>query len=572
MLLGFLAGLWILRARSVQAARSGAAGEANSPTRLYRRYAVNSESPLCSQVGARILEAGGNALDAAVATNVCIGVVNSFSSGIGGGGFLLLHKKAPAGDTVDMFDFRETAPGGIDIAALQRSSNASKVGGMAVATPGEVLGMYRAHEEYGRLPWKRLFEENIAIARGFRASRLLAAKLKSSESYILADEGLRSVYTANGRLLEAGDLVVRSNYAATLEALADSPLSFYRGELADGIVAAVRSRGGALSRADLAGYAVKKRDVLLGRYHDYRVYTTSLPTSGALLIEALKILENLDFGELRAMDRTGRMHIFYSFLIETFKFITVKRGELGDPDFIRDYRTLLSVLISDDYARDIYKKIRIASSLATKDYGPVLPFAEDHGTTHLNVVDADGMIVQITSTINLEFGAKFMDPRTGIVFNNQIDDFYIPNIENAYALQPMLGNIIERGKRPFSSAAPAILLRDGEAIAIGATGGTRIPTAILGTLGYMFMGLDVSRAVSSVRIHNQFSPDITYVEPSFPRDVWARLESAGERLEISDVNSIFTSVQVLQITQDGDGSRLIRAVSDPRKHGGSAGA
>ncbi|XP_034839883.1 uncharacterized protein [Maniola hyperantus] len=382
-------------------------------------------------------------------------VVNSFSSGIGGGGFLLLRKKVDGQDLFDMFDFRETAPENVSIEDLQRHQDASKIGGTAVCTPGEVMGLYEAHKQYGRLPWARLFEENIAIARGFRASRILIVKLHNNKERVLGDEGLSAVFARNGVLVEEGDTVVRENYARTLEKIAQDPMSFYREELADKIVASIQRNGGSVTGQNMAEYRAKKRDVIEGQYLDFKVYTTSLPTSGVLVLEALKILEHIDFDKLKTVDREDRMYIFYHMLIETFKFISAKRGELGDPDFLESYKLIISNLVSNKHTRsDIFQKIKTTNTLEHNDYEQAVPFVEDHGTTHLNVVDQDGTIVQITSTINLEFGANFMDPETGIIFNNQIDDFFIPQVENSYNLPPMIGNLIQKKKRPFSSISP----------------------------------------------------------------------------------------------------------------------
>lgn len=540
---------------------------------VYHEYATNTESALCSQVGARLLASGGNAVDAAVAATICIGIVNSFSSGIGGGGFLMVRVKGTGGesDALDMYDFRETAPADISAAALGNDPESTRVGGLSVGVPGEVLGLYKAHAQYGRLPWKRLFKENIAIARGFPAKRILIKKLENNRQYIMKDKGLRAIFARDGELIKEGNIVRRKNYARTLEKISHDPMSFYNGAVADKIVAAVQKNGGVLTKADMAGYRVAKRDVLMGRYQDYTVYTTSLPTAGVLVLEALKILENVDFGELQRLRPEDALYALYHTLIEIFRFTAAKRGELGDPDFIKEPRRILSKLMSDENARRIYQKIKADDVLSIEDYEQKHAFCEDHGTTHLNVVDGDEMVVQVTSTINLEFGAKFMDPSTGIIFNNQIDDFYIPGVDGAYDLPPMHANEIERGKRPFSSAAPVLLVRNNGLIAIGAAGGTRIPTSIVGTLAYLFLGLGLDKAVAGCRVHDQLSPDVTYVEPTFPKGIWQRLRDIGHRLRVSETNSVFTSVQAIQLDVDENNRKNISAASDPRKHGASAG-
>ncbi|KAI5169118.1 gamma-glutamyltranspeptidase / glutathione hydrolase / leukotriene-C4 hydrolase [Pancytospora epiphaga] len=537
----------------------------------YKKFAVSSEIALCSQLGTKIMKEGGNAMDASVSTAICIGIINSFSSGIGGGGFMLIYDKNSKKDKFNMFDFRETAPLKIDAGYFKEHNSKAKTGGMAVATPGEVLGMYTAHKKYGKLPWKRLFVENIIIARRFKAGKLLIKKLQANKAEIMADEGLRQIFTRKDRLLKVGEWVYRKNLAKTLKIISEDPISFYKGDLANMLVDAVQKQGGILSLEDMRNYTVKERDVLTTTYRGYDVYTTSLPSGGILIIEALKILEAINFDEIKNMDKHNRLYHFYQLMIETFKFISATRENIGDPDYMNDPEMVLSQLLSTKYTNEILLKIPLDKVLDQSIYSKGCHFCEDHGTTHFNVMDQDGMIVQVTSTINLEFGSKFMDPVTGIIFNNQIDDFYIPNVKNAYNLAPDVANIIEGGKRPLSSAAPVLFLKDGEALALGATGGTRIPTAIIGTLAYLELGMPLDQAISQSRIHNQLFPNVTYTEETFPEDVRKRLEMTGQNMQQSQLNTIFTSVQALYRYQNNKGECSIFAVSDPRKMGSPDG-
>lgn len=231
--------------------------------------------------------------------------------------------------------------------------------------------------------------------------------------------------------------------------IANDPESFYKGQLADQIIDSISKNRGIMTKQDLENYKVKNRPVLTETFKNYKIYTTNLPTSGILLIQALKILENFDFSKLRDLSNKSNSSSLFHLLIEIYKMVNAKRGELGDPDFLRDWEHIVSYFISSKYIQSIYKKLNMSHVLNKDQYEQSCPFCNDHGTTHLNVVDKDEMIVQLTSTINLEFGAKFMDVSTGIIFNNQIDDFYIPDVENSYGLAPMMGNILEKGKRPF---------------------------------------------------------------------------------------------------------------------------
>lgn len=574
--------------------RGGGDTPYNSMSCTYSAFVANSEVPQCSKVGKMLLEEAGNAMDAAIATTLCIGVINSFSSGIGGGGFLMVYQRERGGagvgqetdskerEHVDFLDFRETAPEKTALEAYRNNPKASQEGGLAVGTPSEIMGLFVAHSKYGRLPWKRLFDEPIAIAKSFKVTKLLAAKLQANRKHILRDPGLRKIYSRGGKLLQTGDTVARNNYAMTLKAIADNPLTMHEGAVARRMVKAVQLKGGVLSLADLKRYKVARRDILTGHFRGHRVYTTSLPTSGVLVIEALNMLEKINFDRLRQLQQDEMTYQFHRLIIHILRLIGVRRGELGDPDFLSNSSSLVRGLLSVANTRKNIKALKAASKGERKAVKETVPFMSDHGTTHLEVVDGDGMIVQVTSTINLEFGAKFMDPVTGIIFNNQMDDFYITTNINGTVpdaapdsdagLPSLQGNIMAKNKRPLSSTAPVLIVGGGDVIIIGATGGARIPSAIIGTIAHLLLGEGLSEAVSSVRVHNQLSPsDITYVEEFFPADTKNRLENEGTRVETSELNSIYTSVQAVHISKYGIKGQKICAVADARKNGLPAG-
>lgn len=537
--------------------------------KIYKEYAVSTENKKCSELSGNILERGGNAMDGAVAAAICIGILNSFSSGIGGGGFLLGYYEKENKKTCFSYDFRETAPMKIKTETFRVNPGKAKTGGMAVGVPGEILGLYTAHKKYGKLPWKELFNENIKLAEGFKASKLLETKLKKNEKEIMEDPGMKEIYTKNGLLIKRGEWVERKNYAKTLKRISEDPEQFYKGNIAEQIVNAIQKTGGIMELEDLKKYKVKERKPIQISFRGFTVYSTSLPSAGILVLKALKILEKIDFTKIRIEVEEGKVERLYHILTEIYKFVSAQRGELSDPEF-DDQSKILAGFISEKSANSIIKKISEEGPLKISEYGMECPFCEDHGTTHINVVDRDGMVVQITSTVNLEFGAKFMDRETGIIFNNQIDDFYIPGVKNAYGLSKASKNIIKPGKRPFSSAAPTLFVSENEIIAIGAAGGTRIPTAILDTVAYLILGLGVDQSVTGVRIHEQLVPSTIFVEKFFPAITWRRLESAGHKLRVSRENTDFTSVQVMQIFRNGK-KRNIIAVADPRKDGGSFG-
>lgn len=537
---------------------------------IYREYAVNTESPIASEIGKKIIEKGGNALDAAIAAALAVGVINSFSSGIGGGGFLLIRKKTENGDIFDSFDFRETAPANIAADIFVNNKEYSKTTGLSVAIPGEIRGYYQAHKEYGRLPWKDLFEGPIELSKAFKAPKILEVKLEKNKEAILKDRGLRETYSRDGELIKEGDVVSRVNLSKTLQIISDDPESIYNGRLSKKIVNFINKNKGIFTEEDLKTYEVKKRSVLKGSFYQYDVYTTNIPTSGLFIIEALKILERINIRDMLYFVRDENSYYLYHILIEIFKFISSERGRFGDPEYISNWRRKVSEIISDYKAKQVFNKIRLTEIYPEKEHGKTF-FKEDHGTTHLNVIDKDEMVVSITSTINLEFGSKMMDPETGIILNNHIDDFYIPGVDNAYGLSEMESNRLEGGKRPFSSASPTMLIKDDELVVIGAAGGTRIPTSIITTIAYFLAGNSIGDAISSCRIHNQLYPSITYIESSLPDSVITKLKMMGHSIEISDLNTSFTSVQAIHMKKVDKNTKEIVAISDYRKKGNSSG-
>lgn len=534
----------------------------------FNQAAVTTEVPRCSKLGADIMRMGGNAVDAAVASAICVGIINSFSSGLGGGGFMMIKLPGSKNEVITI-DFRETAPLDIDVDSYKQKKDMSKKDGSAVAVPGELKGLHYAHSMYGKLDWSFLLEENVKIAKAFEVSHHLYRRLKKLKRFIFHDCGLKEIYTKNNELIKPGDVISRNNYANTLQELATNPESFYSGKIAEQIVKAVQKKGGKLSIEDMRRYQIKTPKPLFSTYKESVVYTTNLPTSGALLIEALNILESFDLTELQQMEKEYSIYPHYHLLVEIFKFVSAKRGELGDPDFVPGINAILENITSKEYAKKMSELIKFDKTLTKEEYGYKTPFQDDYGTTHLNVYDGNGMIVLLTSTINLEFGAKFMDEQTGIIFNNEIDDFYVPTVRNAFDLPASIANIVMPGKRPFSSAAPILIINQNKIIALGAAGGSRIPTSIISVIFHLEMGKTLQEAISEPRLHHQMIPHITYVEHNLNDAVKKYLRTIGNTVETSSLNSIFTSVQGMIIKKSQ--KITIEAYSDKRKGGESFG-
>lgn len=527
--------------------------------------AVTTEVPICSELGIELMQQGGNAMDAAIGTAICVGIINSFSSGLGGGGFLMVKKSTGLLD-VETVDFRETTPSNVNAENYRGRIDTSKKGGFAVAVPGEIKGLHFSHIKYGKLPWKQLFIKNIKIAKSFTVTYQLEKRLLKLKNYIMKDPGLKEIYTRNGVLVKEGDVISRTNYAETLEKIANNPESFYNGEIAQSIVSCVRANGGVITLKDLKNYQVKTPEPLRGSYKDNIVYTTNLPTAGPLLLEGLNILESFELKEIQEIGAAYEIYPEYHLLVEIFKFMSAKRSDLGDQEYTPNTENVVQQIVSKSFAKKLSESIKFDRSLSIKEYGYEKPFVEDYGTTHLNTYDKNGMIVLLTSTINLEFGAKFMDRKTGIIFNNEIDDFYIPSVKNAFDLPASNANIIAAGKRPFSSAAPLLMINSKRIIAIGASGGTRIPTSILNAFFHLELGDSLSDAINQPRLHHQIIPYITYVEKTLNPSIKHFLELMGNEVKVSSLNSIFTAVQGMRIFKHGKNT-YIEAVADKRKGG-----
>ncbi|KRH93429.1 Gamma-glutamyltransferase [Pseudoloma neurophilia] len=530
--------------------------------------AVVADVPECSNLGLEILKMGGNAMDAAIASAICVGTINSFSSGLGGGGFLMVKKPGNVLE-VETVDFREVTPAKVRTQNYTGRKDVAKKGGFAVAVPGEVKGLHYAHKKYGKLSWETIFNKNAEIARSFKVSIQLEKRLVKLKKHIFADPGLRETFTRDGKLLKEGDIVYRLNYAKTLEILAKNPEDFYRGTIAKAMIESITENGGVMTMDDLKNYKIKTPEPKKGTYKDATVFTTNLPTAGPLIIEAMNMLEIFDLKEIQEIGQKYGIFPEYHLLNEIFKFMSARRSDLGDEDYTPNVEQIVEQLISKKYADDMTKAIKFDRALKIEEYGYEKPFVEDHGTTHLNTVDKNGMIVLLTSTINLEFGAKFMDPQTGIIFNNEIDDFYIPSVRNAFDLPVSKANIIVPGKRPFSSASPLLIIRKDETIALGASGGTRIPTSILNAFFHLQLGRNMQQAISQSRIHHQTMPHVTYIEGTLDPQIKSYLELMGNVVQVSSLNSIFTAVQGLRIIKKGD-QTIIEAESDPRKGGKAA--
>ncbi|RKP12160.1 nucleophile aminohydrolase [Piptocephalis cylindrospora] len=515
--------------------------------------AVASEHKTCSNIGARVLQDGGSSVDAAIASTICVGSINSFSSGIGGGGFMLIRD---ANGTSQMIDFRETAPGAASEGMFVKDPVSGIFGPLAIAIPGELRGLEEAHRQYGKLPWNRLFEPSIALNRnGFPITAIISKRLRTPilTDVLLRDPGFKEVFAPNGTLLNEGDICYRPRYAETLEMVSRHGAdAFYKGKVAEWMVEDIKQLGGIITLKDLSDYKAVLRKTKSTYYHGRRIITGG---------EILNILERYNFGREDNASRDLEVHR----MVEAFKYGFADRGILGDPGYVKGINQVAEELMRKERSDRIRANISDERTFPMEYYHPKFLAPENHGTMHLSVVDGSNQAVSLMSTVNLYFGSGVMSPKTGVIFNNEMADFSSPNQTNVFDLPASPNNYIHPGKRPMSSGTPTIVEKDGKfEMALGASGGTRIITAViqvlLNTLDYD-MGL--ADSVEVPRVHHQLYPESLSLEDGFPLSTSKFLEAKGHVLEWAPVEKSQSAIQVVRRLASG----IVQAVSDGRKHG-----
>lgn len=499
-------------------------------------------------------------MDAAIASGLCIGTVNMFSSGIGGGGFMLVRLP---NRTAEIIDFRETAPAGAAEKMYTKEPWKSQTGGLSVAVPGEIRGYHTAHSLYGKLRWTALFEDSIRIAEeGFVVSKTMEVRLRGIKDVVQSDEEFAAIFTKNGTLLKEGDVCKRPKYAKTLKSIAaDGPEAFYSGWIADDIISAINTTGGILTHRDLLSYSALRKEPLVGFYRGRKIYSSNLPASGAILISILNIMEGYD------IPRDGLSPLTIHRIVEAFKHGYAERTELGDGDFL-EIEERLQEIIGKDYASLRRHNVSDDQTFPVEYYQPKFEPVESPGTTHLSVVDSDRMAVAMTSTINLSFGSKVITKESGIILNDQMDDFSSPNITNAFGLPPSKNNFIRPGKRPLSSTTPTIVETNGKLdLIVGASGGSMITTSTAQVIiKVLDLGMNIQEAISSPRFHHQLLPNKVLLENGNSEDLASSLESRGHDVVRLPKSGTIADVQGIRVFPDG----RIHAGSDERKGGKAA--
>eukprot|EP00128_Syssomonas_multiformis_P007599 Colp12_sorted_trinity150504_noHs@31971 len=530
---------------------------------VYKKGAVAADCPRCSEIGRDILEAGGSAVDAAISTLLCQGVINSFASGIGGGGFMLIRSSTGQEEVID---FREVAPENAFRDMYQEVHNKSQFGGLAAGVPGELRGFEVAHKRHGKLPWRDVVLPAARLASGgFVVTKTLANMFKSQGAAIMANKDMRLEFAPNGVLPVEGDVLQRPRLGRTLEIVAEHGAdALYNGTLTEGFVRDVNSQGGNMTVRDLNNYTPVIREVVSSRFGGYRVIAAPAPASGQVLLYTLNVLGGFNATRCDAatIDLTQRV-------VETFKFAYAKRTQLADPAYY-DVTDVVALLGNTTFADETRGKIKLDRTFPLSYYGPSFDVEETPGTTHVSVLGPDNDAVAVTSTINLSFGSQIVSGSTGIVVNNEMDDFSSPNITNAFGVRPSKANFITPGKRPLSSSAPVIVISDTGRVRLvaGASGGTRITTATAQVvLGVLSLGMDIKEAIDAQRVHHQLLPANVTVEPQFSPELIKGLQKIGHSVVILKTGSYESVVQGVEQRADG----TIYAYSDPRKGGVAAG-
>ncbi|KAI9331395.1 nucleophile aminohydrolase [Pilaira anomala] len=522
-----------------------------------RKGAVAVEAEECSNIGVDILKKGGNAVDAAIASALCIGVIDSFATGIGGGGFMLI--RSPNG-TFEFIDFRETASEAATEDMFVHNPMLAQVGALSVAVPGEIRGLELAHKRHGKLSWSELFEPSIKIARhGFKATGLLEIRVKAEEYWMKNFTEWTDVYFPNGVRIKEGEIVKRPTLANTLEIIAEKGADeFYEGEIAKSLVETIQTAGGIVTLDDFKSYQPVIRRTMSTYYNGRKVTTCSEPTSGAVILSILNLIERFQF---KVDGMTGlNLHR----LMEAFKFGYAFRTEMGDPDFIHNEEREYEIT-TKDFAAEIRQNITDDMTHDPLYYNPKFDHIESHGTMHLSVVDENDGAVALTSTVNLAFGSHIMDAKTGVILNDEMDDFSIPNTPNMFGLYPSEFNYAGPRKRPLSSITPVIIEKDSKfEIAIGGSGGSMIPTAtVQGIINLIDLEKDIYESVAIPRVHHQLMPNIAITEYGFDRSMEHELESRNHFVFQIPQNYCISAVQVVRRLPDGN----VDAASDPRKMG-----
>ncbi|ESO12642.1 hypothetical protein HELRODRAFT_105460 [Helobdella robusta] len=516
-----------------------------------------------------ILLKNGSAVDAAISAMFCAALYNFQSCGVGGGFFMIAYDRPKTGGPPEFltFDAREVAPLKAE-KYMYANETLSKYGGLSIAVPGEIKGYHEAWSKFGRLPFYDLVKPSIKLCKeGFKISHQLARAIENEETLVRSSPGLSKLFVnEHGHLRKKGEVIKLEKLAVTLEQIGKNPNSFYEGDLARNIVDELKEVGGIISDMDLTKYSVKMKKPFMAELPKSKlnIYTLPPPSAGPILSFMLRLMDSFN----QSYNPSYTPVDAYQILVETLKFGYSLKTHLGDPEFY-DVTKVLADILSDEYIESIHKLVTLRETHDYSYYNPHPGFHElrDAGTSHIGVVSPDGGVVAATTTINLVFGSGVIGNRTGILYNDEMNDFSLP------VLKPQFGegNFIEALKRPLSSMAPSILLdHDGNfKYVIGGSGGTKITSAELYVLANrLWSGHKINEAVDKLRLHHQFVPNHILYERGFDQKILDELIDIGHDVKRMRKNATMSVVQVIESTCHLKvNKKCLIAVSDYRKEG-----
>uniref|UniRef100_A0A0N5BFC1 Gamma-glutamyltranspeptidase 1 n=1 Tax=Strongyloides papillosus TaxID=174720 RepID=A0A0N5BFC1_STREA len=536
----------------------------------FSKAAVSADNGLCSEIGRDILLRGGNAIDATIASLICIGTVNPQSSGLGGG-FLMTFYNQTSKKCITI-DAREVAPMASTKNMYANDTKKSLEGYLSIAVPGELHGFWTSFKKYGsgKIKWAELFKDSIKLAKeGFPVTKHMVDSISFRKDVIEKDEGIKKILMnkKTGKWHQEGDIIKREIFAATLENLANSedPVSlFYKEGIAQTIAEEIKSNNGIITLEDLLKYETKiyEEPIEIDGILEDLVMCGPKPPSSFIVMQAIVKTMSHFYGN--KSNNNLNDPLFYYRLIESMKFAYAQRSELGDIDFVKNITQLIQNMSSNEYSTYIANKIKDKAQPLDYYTNSIKSYPSDHGTSQVVAIDIDGNAVSCTSTINRHFGSVKMSPSLGIFYNDEMDDFSTPNLINSFGFRPSSANFIEPGKRPMTSMSPTIIYNKNTGkvkTVIGSAGGSIIISAIAQIITRnLFFNQTVKEANDMLRIHNQFLPDVTEYEEGFPDQIIDILTNKyGQKM--TKVKKQASSVQILEVLKDG----TIAGNSDWRK-------
>lgn len=536
-----------------------------------RHGLVVAQEPIAAEAGLSVLKSGGNAVDAAIATGFALAVTHPYAGNLGGGGFMLVRF---ANGKAAFFDFRERAPEkatrDMYLGSDGKPTKDSIFGWRSSGVPGSVAGFAAAYKQFGSQPWKQLLAPAIKLAReGFTISKPFAESLRSASDLLSQYPDSKRIFLRNGDFYNPGDTFKQPELAATLERIAeDGATDFYRGKTAHLLAAAMAAHGGLITLDDLAHYKAIERKPLSGAYHGFDILAAPPPSAGGVgILQMMYMLEGTHYAS-DGPDSPKAVHYEAEVMR---RFYADRSAYLGDPAY---YRIPVHALLSPEYIarrRNTIDPNRVTSSTQVGPGLEHMPARRNSGkesneTTHYNVVDAQGNAVAVTYTLNNGYGNGITVPGTGFLLNDEMDDFVSkPGAPNMFGLVGGQVNAIQPGKRPLSSMSPTIITKDGKFfMAVGAPGGSRITTGVMQViLDVLDFHMNVKDAVNLPRFHEQWKPDILYLENGFPQSTVEALEKMGYRTE--------PRAHVARVVAIVSDHGVLEGTAQPRQTAGVAG-